>query len=489
VEKFIRQLPLVIAIILMISNCESANDQFGDDGSDGNGGFGSAGGGASSSRGSSGGSGGNFGSGGGFGGNSGGGFGGNSGGASGQSGPGVQVSVTDPSDSVVVDLPQQVGGAWNMAKTRLSTVTKYDIYTRLTSYYQDMVKTGNNQAAASIGQANQVAQQVQMGRMQQQGLMFQGGQGGMVQPFQQMNPINPMNPMGQSYQQFAPGGQTNPAQVNYLLQQQAQVANMNQANLQQYAQRLAQEIQALQVQNQQLQVQVQRDGASGESIGETAGSYGDFGGMGESEGDCAADREKLEAIAELLNAKVSDDLASLVEEKIGGEKESEDSDEGKTWEEKYQELASLVPAKRGETPEEALERLFPEAKKGKRVVQREEDKDEDEDEEDGQDEDEESDERPVKRNVRKAGKESATSESIEEDLEEIEEHVFDPSKAPKSLTNAQKAQLEEWKERRDELMKMGGCSLSEATAELTAPQQWELLKEAFEMLRQYAECA
>jgi hypothetical protein len=445
VEKFIRQLPLVIAIILMISNCESANDPLGgnDGSSGGSGGWGSSGGSGSSTS-----------------------------GGSGQAGPGVQVSVTDPSDSVVVDLPQQIGGQWQNLKTRLSTVTKYDIYNRLTGYYQDMLKTANNRTA---GMSNQT---MQMGSMQQQGLLFQGGG---AQPFQ------PINPMGQPYQQVNQGGQVNQAQVNYL-QQAAQVAQMNQDQLNQYAQRLGQEVQALQAQNQQLQMQLQMGGASNESIGSMADHGGDFGNSHneeEGETECAEDRQKLEEIAHALGVEVGADLVSIVEEKIGGAKESENSEEGKEWEEKYQELAALIPVEKGEAPEEALQRLFSQKKKSKRISQAEEPE-----EENDQDEDEERDANPAKRETQNAAEALTESPSIEEEKEpeEMEEHIFDLSIAPKSLTAVQEEQLQEWRARRGELMKMAGCALSETSAGLTTPQEWALLREAFDKLRRYAQC-
>jgi hypothetical protein len=458
VEKFIRQLPLVIAIILMISNCESANDPSG--GNDGgNGGF--------------------------FGANDPSGGNASGGGASGQ---GVQVSVTDPSDSVVVDLPQQIGGQWQTVKTRLSTVTKYDIFNRLTGYYQDMAKQTNNRVG---GMANQA---MQMGGMQQQGLLFQGGG---AQPFQAMNPqiMNPMgqqfqqvNPMGQQFQQINPMGpqfqQVNQGQINNL-QQVAQIATMNQAQLMQYAQRLNQEIQALQMQNQQLKMQSQQQGEMGASHESMESMSGDFGANNgdeeahvteQGETECAEDRKKLEEIADVLDADVSQDLAKLIKEKIDKEKESESSQENE-WEEKYQELTSLIPVEEGETPEEALQRFF---SKKKKVIRKPRSQI-------SQPAEDEGSARPA--NGKTIAKGGNGSVPVEEEDEEQEEHTFDPRSAPKSLTQQEEKQLEEWKGRRDELMKMAGCPVPQVTAQLTEPQQWALLKSAFEKLRRYAQCS
>ena len=57
----------------------------------------------------------------------------------------MSTGASDPSDGIVVQLPQQSGGQWQMVSTKLGTVTKYDIYTRLSSYYADLSKTTNLQ--------------------------------------------------------------------------------------------------------------------------------------------------------------------------------------------------------------------------------------------------------------------------------------------------------------------------------------------------------
>ena len=438
-EKFIRQLPLVIAIILMISNCESANDSIdvNGDGSSGSGSF-------SDSGDGSGGSGGGFGGGSDDGSNDGSG-GGSTGGSTGGPNsnpssstttpaqtPPVAACVSDPSDSVSVQMPQQVAGQWQMSNVSLSTLTKYQIYQKLSAYYQDSGKVTGAQAA----------QVMQMASMQQPGMFPGGGMMGM---------------MG--------GGMMG------SMAQMPQMAQMNQIQVQQYVQALMQQMQILQVQNQQLEMKVKAEQVSTTM----SGDYGDFGSSDVEEDRDSSEKygekghtteemhEKLEAIANMLGVPVTDDLAAIVEERLGSEKTEKSSEKGadetSKWEEKYQDLAGLVPTENGETAEQALRRLFPaQAKIHDDAVLVQSSKKENEEELEGE-----------------AGNEE-------------EYYTFDPKTAPKSLTPAEEKQLETWKEERATLMDTAGCSLSEAVEQLTLPQQWALLKEAFARLHQHGEC-
>jgi len=420
VEKFIRQLPLVIAIILMISNCQSANDPSGGNGGDSSGYAGGQGGGGQG--------------------------GGQGGQGSGSGGLILGGQGSDPSDSVTVDLPQQAGSSWSMVKTRLSTVTKYDIYTRLTSYNSDMLKQANAQAAMGVARNNQVMQmqvQQQMGRVQQQA-MFSGAGGG--QQLAQMN----------------------------------QYAQMTQYQLQQQLQVMAQQMQGAQMQNQQLQMQNQRLQMQSQQMHahlQAGGSYSDFmAAQGESESkedsegqeekekeeesSCKKEREKLKEIADVLGGNPTDDLVAVIEERLGKSREG-----GKGEEEGQKPRASS---------------RAPLGAKGSQARDAEDDGD---DKEDNFSKFKTSTKTKQDRVVAKGQEEG------DEEGEAVEEHIFDPKTAPKSLEPAQLAQLKKWQECRAELMQKAGCSLSNDLATLSEPEKWALLKQAFEGLRGHVGCA
>ena len=461
-EKFIRQLPLVIAIILMISNCESANDQFGGGGGvggfgDPNGGFGAAGGGyndASSAI----------------------------GGQQGKVGP-------DPSDSVSVKMPQQQGDRWTNATVRLKTMTKLDIYQRLSSYYQDMLKQANNQAQSTMMRnSQQMSQQFQQMQMRTRG----------------MPPMNQQSP----------------------------------AQLQQYAQALSQQVQYLQMTNKQLQMQIQSGGEDKDDLDdeeresrETKRDEDRDDGYGENKDDskrCREDQAMLKDIAEILDVNEDDDLAKVLEEKLD---EKGLPSGAKDWQSKYDKLAEQIPTHEGESPEEALERILSNQRDGNdddRDEDRGRGRDDDEEGEEGEEgyegDDEDDEESGVgagpsakKGAAKKARKKKSAGAEDEDDDDEddedgisggslgdieeeeddgemeeeeaLEPHVFDPSKAPKSLKPGQKKQLQQWRKKHKELVQLSKCPHKTIPGHLTPAQEWSFLKHAFERLHEHAGCS
>ncbi len=493
VEKFIRQLPLVIAIILMISNCQSANDSY--NGDDGSGGFGGAG---------TGGGGGPAGSGGSMG------FGGGASAGS-QGGAGMPTGASDPSDGIVVQLPQQSGGQWQMVSTKLSTVTKYDIYTRLSSYYGDLSKTTNLQTQMINNRAAMGSGMAPGGSMMQGGMMG----GGMMQNNVMGGGMMQAGMMGGGYGGYPgggyPGGRMMPQMMtpNVQATQMAQVAQMNAAQLQQRVQMLMQQLYMVQMQNQQLQAQGQAGGTGNDGDDMDSSQNSNLGGAGQTQ-SCQQAEAKLKEIATLLGVEEESDLATIIEERINkaSEEKGTEEKEGSNWEEQYNTLADMIPKEEGETAEQALGRILEGSQKvgtqrlrsssraGSRDVQDEETSGDDDDATDVA----VNDEAPVKYEVLREdslGDDLRTNtEEVEEDrtldeeeleVKEIATHVFDPKAAPASLSAAQKAQLVAWREKRAELEKMSGCAPKEHS--FSDAQEWAFLKQAFEELQKFARCS
>lgn len=505
VEKFIRQLPLVIAIILMISNCQSANDSYnGDDGSGGFGGTGTGGGGGSA------GSGGSMGFGGGA-------------SAGSQGGAGISTGASDPSDGIVVQLPQQSGGQWQMVSTKLSTVTKYDIYTRLSSYYGDLSKTTNLQT-------QMINNRAAMGSGMAPGGSMMGGSmmpGGMMQNNMMGGGMMQAGMMGGGYGDYPgggyPGGRMMPQMMtpNVQATQMAQVAQMNAAQLQQRVQMLMQQLYMVQMQNQQLQAQGQAGGTGNDGDDMDSSQNTNLGRAGQTQ-SCQQAEAKLKEIATLLGVEEESDLATIIEERINkaSQEKGTEEKEGSNWEEQYNTLADMIPKEEGETAEQALERILEGSQKvgtqrlrsssraGSRDIQDEETSGDDDDATDVAVNDEAPAVRRSTRTVQPMEEDEILGEdSLGDDLrtntEEVEEertldeeelevkeiatHVFDPKTAPPSLSVAQKAQLVTWREKRGELEKMSGCTSKEHS--FSEPQEWAFLKKAFEELQQFARCS
>lgn len=101
---------------------------------------------------------------------------------------------SDPSDSLPQQIPQRNGTAWTMVTMRLGSITKYDLYTRLTGYYNDRI--------------NQTTLQTQVAQSQLGGLglggatmgsgMLNGGNG-MMAPNMGMGYGNPGMTQGIGY--------------------------------------------------------------------------------------------------------------------------------------------------------------------------------------------------------------------------------------------------------------------------------------------------
>lgn len=500
VEKFIRQLPLVIAIILMISNCQSANDSY--NGDDGSGGFGGAG---------AGGGGGPAGSGGSMG------FGGGSSAGS-QGGTGMSVGgASDPSDGIVVQLPQLSGGQWQMVSTKLSTVTKYDIYTRLSSYYGDLSKTTNLQT-------QMINNRAAMGSGMAPGGSMMGGSmmpGGMMQNNMMGGGMMQAGMMGGGYGGY-PGGGMMPQMMtpNVQASQMAQAAQMNAAQLQQRVQMLMQQLYMVQMQNQQLQAQGQAGGTGNDGDDMDSSQNSNLGGAGQTQ-SCQQAEAKLKEIATLLGVEEESDLATIIEEKINkaSEEKGTEEKEGSNWEEQYNTLADMIPKEEGETAEQALERILEGSQKvgtqRLRSPSRVGSRDAQDEETSGDDDATDvavNDEAPVVRRSKGTvqpmeedevlGEDSlgddlrTNTEEVEEErtldeeeleVKEIATHVFDPKTAPSSLSAAQKAQLVAWREKRAELEKMSGCTSKEHS--FSEPQEWAFLKQAFEELHRFARCS
>lgn len=444
-EKFIRQLPLVIAIILMISNCQSANDSYnGDDGSGGGSATGMNGGGGS-----------------GYGSSDSSGSGGLTGGYMGPS-AGMTSASSDPSDGVVVQLPQQISGQWQMVSTKLSTVTKYDIYTRLSSYYGDVSRSTNLQSQMITNRAAMT-----MGMMPSGGGMMVGG--GMSPMPSMMTP-------------------------NVQAAQMAQAAQMSAVQLQQRVQMLMQQLYMVQMQNQQLQMQVQSDRSQGFGDDEDMDDGSDRVSLSKEEEKA---QQALKEMATILGVEEGEDLPSVLEERL--RKDPEDKGD---WEEKYKDLADKIPTQRGETVEEALERLINASEQEERAVSGEE-----------AEEAEESvvaSSAPVKRSLKSSAPrvleseepvepaEIGDAEALEEDgagdgdreheeTTEIERPVFVMKDAPSSLTETQKRQLLLWREKRQDLEKMAKCPHKDHA--FSEAEEWAFLKQAFAFLKRFAKCA
>jgi hypothetical protein len=435
-EKFIRQLPLVIAIILMISNCQSANDSYdgGDGSTDGISSSGGNGYGSSSIGGSS------------------------DGMSGGYMGPnaGMSSGASDPSDGVVVQLPQQISGQWQMVATKLSTVTKYDIYTRMNSYYGDVSKSTNLQSQMINNRAAMgTSMMTPMG-----GGMMNGGMPSMMTPSVQSA-------------------------------QMAQAAQMNSVQLQQRVQMLMQQLYMLQMQNQQLQMHIQ-SGRSGRVDDDDDDDQGSDRMM-ISKGDQKAERQ-LKEIATLLGVDEDSDLANALEERLRQEPEEKATEGTDEWEKKYNDLVDRIPTKSGETPEEALERLIQSSREGQENPEEENEASEEEtpsaqDSEIDREEDPRADDHLEDANSEDMDDANDGTEIAEEktELREMKRSVFNPKNAPKSLTTTQKRQLSLWREKRTELEKLAKCPSKKHS--FSEPQEWAFLKKAFESLKKFAKCA
>ena len=493
VEKFIRQLPLVIAIILMISNCQSANDSY--NGDDGSGGFGGAGtGGGGGSAGSSGSMG----------------FGGGASAGS-QGGAGMPTGASDPSDGIVVQLPQQSGGQWQMVSTKLSTVTKYDIYTRLSSYYGDLSKTTNLQTQMINNRAATGSAMAPGGSMMQGGMMG----GGMMQNNMMGGGMVQAGMMGGGYGGYPgggyPGGRMMPQMMtpNVQATQMAQAAQMNAAQLQQRVQMLMQQLYMVQMQNQQLQAQGQADGTGNDGDDMDSSQNSNLGGAGQTQ-SCQQAEAKLKEIATLLGVEEESDLATIIEERINkaSQEKGTEEKEGSNWEEQYNTLADMIPKEEGETAEQALGRILEGSQKvgtqrlrsssrvGSGDVQYGETSGDDDDATDvaindqPMEEDEILGEDNLGDDLRTNTEEVEEERTLDEEeleVKEIATHVFDPKTAPRSLSAAQKAQLVAWREKRAELEKMSGCAPKEHS--FSDAQEWAFLKQAFEELQRFARCS
>lgn len=461
-EKFIRQLPLIIAIIITLNQCGGAGVSSNQDG-----------------------------------------YGGGSSVGTGSTSSYKRSAVVDPSDNLVVDMPERAGAEWAMVSKRLSSLNKYDIYNRLTSYYKALLQTQSRQAAERIQAANQTVQQIRM------------------------------------------------AQPN------AAITQMTQQQLQQRVMALTQNLQAAQAQNQQLQQQLMLRGANPEDeeggfLGGRRGRRligdGDEEDTGRSRGT-DEERRVLQDVREVLDVESNEEVLPTIRsmrEELEKEEEEERDHEGEDcsvykqeaaslqdkvqeWKAKYESLAEAIPNVSGGTPEQELQTLVRREAQAENVIEQVR----------------ENNVRratataagrwnvlrstaslmanpnnaPVSRsknsnwtklsNASKAVNRSGSGavESQQDDQREVEEQSLSQAgggssdisqgfekalsaavvDVPSTLTNDQRAQLNRWRGLSQALKKNASCSI-QSTAGMSDEQEWAFLKQAFTALKGRVSC-
>lgn len=346
---------------------------------------------------------------------------------------------SDPSDGITVSLPQKNGATWTMVQTRLSTVTKYDMYTRLTSYYTDLTKQTGLQtqvAQSQLGGLGLGGGVMGPGMLNGGNRNFMPGMGMNMMPGMQggMGYGNAGMPMGtMNGGMMPPGAWAQGATTMPMGASNMQMAQGMMMQCQQAVWQLRQMLEAAQQRIKELEEESRRGRESD-----------------------VKDAEKLEGKKEQ-----SEELSETVQEKLAA-CEKQQAEEKENYEKKIKKKEELIA--------QLLSKLSPsDRSKEKAALQSLENEEATGDRDD----------------LAQAVAQDDVEEKLEEDVVDGNSSwIFNPYEAPASLDEAQENLLQRRRKLRDSLLE----SIGEPTKlpfPMTPEQEWIYLEGALKYLKEY----